>query len=48
MTEKLKMSATIFAKPEEIYGSFLDSEKHSEMTGSEAKVDPKIGGRFSA
>ncbi len=48
MTEKLKMSATIPAKPEEIYESFMDSEKHSEMTGSEAKVDPKINGKFSA
>jgi activator of HSP90 ATPase len=48
MTEKLKMSATISAKPEEIYESWLDSKKHSEMTGSEAKVQPRINGRFTA
>ena len=48
MTEKLKMSATISAKPEEIYKAWLDSKIHSEMTGSEAKVEPKINGAFTA
>jgi activator of HSP90 ATPase len=35
-------------KPEEIYESWLDSKKHSVMTGSEAKVDPRIDGKFIA
>ena len=48
MTEKLKMSATISAKPEEIYEAWLDSKKHSEMTGSKAKVEPRINGKFTA
>ena len=48
MTEKLRLSATIPAKPEEIYESWLDSRKHSEMTGSEAKVLPRINGKFTA
>jgi activator of HSP90 ATPase len=46
--DKLKMSVTIPAKPEEIYESWLDSQKHSDMTGSEAKVNPKINGKFTA
>ena len=46
--DKLKMSATIPARPEEIYESWLDSQKHSDMTGSEAKVNPKINGKFTA
>jgi activator of HSP90 ATPase len=48
MTEKLKLSVTISAKPEEIYEALLDSKKHSEMTGSEAKVKATIDGAFSA
>lgn len=48
MTEKLKMSTTIPTKPEEIYESWLDSKKHSEMTGSKAKVEPRINGKFTA
>jgi activator of HSP90 ATPase len=46
--DKLKLSATIPAKPEEIYESWLDSKKHSDMTGSVAKVEPKINGKFTA
>ncbi len=48
MAEKLRLSATIPAKPDEIYESWLDSRKHSEMTGSEAKVLPRINGKFTA
>ncbi|MFW9864110.1 MAG: SRPBCC domain-containing protein [Candidatus Thorarchaeota archaeon] len=48
MTEELKMSTTISAKPMEIYESWLDSKKHSAMTGSEAKVEPKVNGKFTA
>lgn len=48
MTEKLKMSTTIPTTPDAIYESWLDSKKHSEMTGSEAKVDAIIGGKFTA
>ena len=48
MSEELKLSVTIPAKPEAIYKAWLSSKKHSEMTGSEAKIDPKIGGKFTA
>ena len=48
MTDNLKLSVIIPAKPEDIYRAWLDSKKHSEMTGSEAIVDPKINGAFTA
>jgi|SRR5271157_5374218 len=42
------MSDIIPATPEEIYEVWLDSKKHSAMTGSPAVVDPEIGGKFTA
>jgi activator of HSP90 ATPase len=48
MTEKLTMSDIIPAKPEDVYNAWLDSEKHGEMTGSKAKVEPGIDGKFTA
>jgi activator of HSP90 ATPase len=48
MTEELRLSVTIPAKPKEIFEAWLDSKKHSEMTGSEAKVEPRINGAFTA
>ncbi|TFH11437.1 MAG: hypothetical protein E4H14_00800 [Candidatus Thorarchaeota archaeon] len=48
MADNLKLSITIPAKPEDVYSAWLDSKKHSEMTGSEAIVDPKNNGAFTA
>jgi activator of HSP90 ATPase len=38
----------IAASPEEAYDAYMDEKKHSEFTGSDAKIDPKVGGRFTA
>ena len=38
----------VAASPEEAYDAYVDEKKHSEFTGSEAKIDPKVGGRFTA
>lgn len=38
----------IAAEPAEIYANWMDSEGHSAMTGSPAKVDAQTGGEFSA
>lgn len=35
-------------KPGEIYDAFLNSKKHSEMTGSKATADAHVGGKFTA
>ena len=48
MTESLKLSVVIPAKPKEIFRAWLDSKRHSEMTGSEARVEPRVEGVFTA
>ncbi len=48
MPESLKISGTIPAAPAEIYAAFLDSRKHSSMTGARSSVDPAVGGKFTA
>jgi activator of HSP90 ATPase len=39
---------TLPASPEEVFKAWLDSKQHSEMTGSEAIVEPRINGEFTA
>ncbi len=34
--------------PELLYAAWLDSDIHSEMTGSDAVITPEVGGDFSA
>ncbi len=48
LTDKLKLLVTIPTKPSEIYKAWLDSKLHSAMTGSDAVVEPKLNGKFSA
>jgi activator of HSP90 ATPase len=48
MKKSLKLSVLLSASPEEIYHAWLSSAGHSRMTGSPAKVDGKIGGKFTA
>ena len=36
------------AKPEEVYNAIMDSKKHAEFTGAAAKIDNKVGGKFTA
>lgn len=46
--EKIKVSTTLFTSPQKLYKAWLDSKKHSEFTGGEAKIEPKLGGKVSA
>ncbi len=48
MSESIKTSVKLPAKPREIYEAWLDSEKHSAFTGSPAKIERKVGSEFSA
>jgi activator of HSP90 ATPase len=48
MKNGFTLSAMIPAKASEIYAAWLGSEGHSEMTGSPAQVDGKVGGKFTA
>ena len=48
MARNLKLSITITADPNAVYNAWIDSKKHTEMTGSEAIIEPRINGRFTA
>jgi activator of HSP90 ATPase len=47
-TNEFKMSVTLHAAPEQVFDAWLSGEGHSRMTGSQAKVQKRSGGKFSA
>jgi len=48
MKNGFKLSAVIPAQPADIYKAWLSTKGHTAMTGSAAKVNSKIGGKFTA
>lgn len=48
MTESLNISSVLPASPVQVYSAWLDSALHTRMTGSNAEIDPRVGGAFSA
>jgi len=48
MVKKFTVSEWFPASPEEIYLAWLDSQSHSLMTGSPAKISSKVGVEFEA
>jgi len=48
MENGFTLSEVFNAKPADIYNAWLNSDGHSALTGSPAKVNGKIGGEFSA
>jgi uncharacterized protein YndB with AHSA1/START domain len=46
--EALRVSTTIPAAPTTLYLAWLSPEQHSAMTGGAAKIDPTVGGKFTA
>ena len=46
--KKFTVSEWFPASPEEIYLAWLDSQSHSLMTGSPAKISSKVGVEFEA
>jgi activator of HSP90 ATPase len=48
MKNGFKLSAVIPAQPADIYKAWLSTKGHTAMTGSPAKVNGKIGGKFTA
>jgi len=46
--EALRVSTTIPAAPTTLYLAWLSAEQHSAMTGGTAKIDPEVGGKFTA
>jgi uncharacterized protein YndB with AHSA1/START domain len=48
MSVEFRISGLISAPPEELYHAWLDSEKHTKMTGGKAEVSDQVGGKFTA
>ncbi len=48
MTIEFTVSAVIPASPEEIYDTWLDSDGHTNMTGSPAHATANVGDTFDA
>ena len=46
--EALRVTSTIPVAPTTLYFAWIDSDHHSSMTGSAAKIDPVVGAKFSA
>jgi activator of HSP90 ATPase len=48
MAESLRVFSIFPVPSKKIYEAWLDSKEHSAFTNSEAIIDPRIGGEFSA
>ncbi len=48
MDNQFTISTFIPAPPEKVFRAWLSSEGHTGMTGSKAKVEPRVGGAFTA
>src|SRR6185436_262020 len=46
--DALRVSTAIPVAPTTLYLAWLSSEQHSAMTGGAAKIDPSVGGNFTA
>ncbi len=45
-TKTIKQSVMIDATPHQVFETLMDSEKHSELTGSNANISRETGGSF--
>ena len=45
--EKITVNAYLEASPEEVFNSWMDSNRHSEFTGDTAVIHHSVGGNFS-
>jgi uncharacterized protein YndB with AHSA1/START domain len=48
MAYEFTVSDVLPAAPQAVYDAWMSSEKHGEMTGGEADIDPQVGGEFTA
>lgn len=48
MTKPIVTGATFPVSPQRLYEIFMTSKLHSAAIGAAAKIDPKVGGKFSA
>jgi activator of HSP90 ATPase len=48
MKNQFTISTVLPAEPEKVFRAWLSTKEHSAMTGSPAKVEPRVGGAFTA
>lgn len=48
MQNEFTLSTFLPATPEKVFRAWLSTEGHAAMTGSPAKVEPRVGGSFTA
>lgn len=48
MKNSFSLKVEFSAKPEIVFKAWLSSDGHSAMTGSPARVEPRVGGTFTA
>ncbi len=48
MADQFTMSTVLPVKAERVFRAWLSTEGHAAMTGSPAKVEPRVGGTFMA
>ncbi len=48
MKNEFTISTILPAPPEKVFRAWLSSEGHTGMTGSPARVEPRVGGAFTA
>jgi uncharacterized protein YndB with AHSA1/START domain len=47
-TYDFEVSDIIRARPDDVFATWMSSEGHSQMTGGDALIDPRVGGSYSA
>jgi activator of HSP90 ATPase len=48
VSRPIQQSVTLPASPKELYETFIESKKHSAMTGMPARLSKEIGGKWAA
>ena len=48
MADSFEISTVLPAPAQYVYEAWLSSDEHSTMTGGAARIDPVVGGQFSA
>jgi activator of HSP90 ATPase len=47
MSKSIRQTATFKTTPHEVYEILMDSKRHGQFTGGEAKISRKVGGKFT-
>lgn len=48
MPKTIRQSVTFAASPHDVYEALMDSRKHARFTKSPARINRRVGGKFSA